>query len=107
MRLLSTGFIRNWEGRILNIHPSLLPLYKGLDTHRRALMAGEQWHGCSVHVVTDDLDAGPVVAQAKVRIAARDTSETLAERVLAEEHKLYPRALDGFCRNLRGSSSPA
>lgn len=98
MRLLSPEFIHKWEGRILNIHPSLLPDYKGLDTHRRALLAGEEFAGCSVHVVTEELDDGPVLAQAKVRIAARDTAETLAERVLAEEHKLYPAALDAFCR---------
>jgi formyltetrahydrofolate-dependent phosphoribosylglycinamide formyltransferase len=101
MRLLSAAFIRGWEGRILNIHPSLLPLYKGLDTHRRALLAGEMWAGCSVHLVTEDLDSGPVLAQAKVRIRERDTPETLAERVLAEEHKLYPPALDAFCARLR------
>ena len=101
MRLLSPEFIRGWEGRILNIHPSLLPLYKGLDTHARALAAGDMWAGCSVHVVTDELDAGPVVAQAKVRIRPRDTAETLAERVLEEEHKLYPQALDTFCARLR------
>ena len=101
MRLLSSEFIRGWEGRILNIHPSLLPLYKGLDTHRRALLAGEMWAGCSVHLVTDELDGGPVLAQAKVRIRERDTPETLAERVLAEEHKLYPETLDQFCARLR------
>ena len=101
MRLLSGWFIRAWEGRILNIHPSLLPLYKGLDTHRRALLAGETWAGCSVHLVTDALDDGPVLAQAKVRIRERDTPDTLAERVLAEEHKLYPPTLDQFCARLR------
>jgi formyltetrahydrofolate-dependent phosphoribosylglycinamide formyltransferase len=98
MRLLSPGFIANWEGRILNIHPSLLPKYKGLDTHRRALLGGEEFGGCSVHIVTEALDDGPVVAQAKVRIRARDTPESLAERVLAEEHRLYPEALDAFAR---------
>ncbi|HKT14014.1 MAG TPA: phosphoribosylglycinamide formyltransferase [Allosphingosinicella sp.] len=100
MRLLSPGFIADWEGRILNIHPSLLPDYKGLDTHRRALLGGEAYAGCSVHVVTDALDDGPVIAQAKVGILPRDTPESLAERVLAEEHKLYPAALDEFCRTL-------
>ena len=104
MRLLSSEFIRGWQGRILNIHPSLLPLYKGLDTHRRALLAGEDYTGCSVHLVTEELDAGPVIAQAKVKIRGRDTPETLAERVLEEEHKLYPQALDMFCRQLRHSS---
>lgn len=106
MRLLSPEFIANWEGRILNIHPSLLPDYKGLDTHRRAIMGGEEYAGCSVHVVTEELDDGPVVAQAKVRIAARDTPESLAERVLVEEHKLYPVALDAFCRKLRETPLP-
>ena len=101
MRLLSPEFIRAWEGRILNVHPSLLPAYKGLDTHRRALLGGEEYAGCSVHVVTEELDAGHVLAQAKVKIRGRDTAETLGERVLAEEHKLYPTALDAFCRGLR------
>ncbi|HYG49202.1 MAG TPA: phosphoribosylglycinamide formyltransferase [Allosphingosinicella sp.] len=101
MRLLSAGFIRNWEGRILNIHPSLLPAYKGLDTHRRALEAGETWVGCSVHLVTEDLDGGPVLAQAKVRVRERETPEMLAARVLREEHRLYPETLDRFCARLR------
>jgi phosphoribosylglycinamide formyltransferase 1 len=100
MRLLSPEFIRGWESRILNIHPSLLPLYKGLDTHRRALLAGDLFHGCSVHIVTEELDDGPVVAQAQIRILPRDDPETLAARVLEEEHKLYPAALDQFCREL-------
>ena len=101
MRLLSAEFIHGWEGRILNIHPSLLPLYKGLDTHRRALMAGDEYAGCSVHIVTEELDDGPVIARAKVRIQARDDSETLAARVLEAEHELYPAALDQFCRRLQ------
>lgn len=96
MRLLSSEFIRKWEGRILNIHPSLLPAYKGLDTHRRAIEAGEVWVGCSVHLVTDELDGGPVLAQAKVRVRERETVEQLADRVLKEEHRLYPEALDAF-----------
>lgn len=100
MRLLSPGFVAAWEGRILNIHPSLLPLHKGVDTHRRALLAGDLEHGCTVHVVTDELDGGPIVAQARVRIAARDDPDTLAARVLAEEHKLYPQAVDHFARKL-------
>lgn len=107
MRLLSPEFIHKWEGRILNIHPSLLPAYKGLETHKRAILAGEVYAGCSVHIVTEELDDGPVVAQAKVRIRERDTPETLAERVLAEEHKLYPEALDTFCRALRSGVSPS
>ncbi|HEX8584643.1 MAG TPA: phosphoribosylglycinamide formyltransferase [Allosphingosinicella sp.] len=101
MRLLSPEFIRAWEGRILNIHPSLLPLYKGLDTHRRAILAGEMFGGCSVHLVTEELDGGEVLAQAKIRIRERDTPESLAARVLEEEHKLYPQALDTFCARLR------
>jgi formyltetrahydrofolate-dependent phosphoribosylglycinamide formyltransferase len=100
MRLLSPEFIRAWQGCILNIHPSLLPAYKGLDTHRRALEAGEIQTGCSVHLVTEALDEGPVLAQAQVRIRPRETAESLAERVLREEHKLYPAALDAFCGRL-------
>jgi formyltetrahydrofolate-dependent phosphoribosylglycinamide formyltransferase len=102
MRLLSPQFIDEWQGRILNIHPSLLPDYKGLDTHRRALLAGEEHAGCSVHLVTAELDDGPVIAQARVRILPRDDSESLAARVLEEEHKLYPKALERYCRAFRG-----
>ena len=99
MRLLSDDFVARWRGRIVNIHPSLLPKYKGLDTHRRALVAGEQVAGCSVHVVTEELDGGEVLGQAEVRIEARDTPETLAERVLREEHRLYPKVLaEWLCR---------
>jgi formyltetrahydrofolate-dependent phosphoribosylglycinamide formyltransferase len=101
MRLLSPGFIRAWEGRILNIHPSLLPAYKGLDTHRRALEAGEIWVGCSVHLVTEELDGGAVLAQAKVRVRERETADQLGQRVLKEEHRLYPETLDKFCARLR------
>lgn len=103
MRLLSPAFVAEWEGRILNVHPSLLPLYPGLDTHARALAAGDAFAGCSVHLVTADLDAGPVLAQAKVRTRATDTPESLAARVLDEEHKLYPMALEEYCRALRES----
>lgn len=101
MRLLSREFVERWRGRILNIHPSLLPLHKGLDTHRRALLAGDVEAGCSVHVVTPELDDGPLIAQARVRILARDTPESLAERVLKEEHKLYPAALEAYAQALR------
>lgn len=101
MRLLSDGFVERWDGRILNVHPSLLPLHKGLDTHRRALVAGDEYAGCSVHLVTADLDSGPVLAQARVRILPRDDAESLAARVLEEEHRLYPIALDEYCRALR------
>jgi phosphoribosylglycinamide formyltransferase-1 len=102
MRLLSAGFVETYEGRILNIHPSLLPLYKGLDTHRRALLAGDEYAGCSVHLVTADLDSGPVLALARVRILPRDDPDSLAARVLEEEHRLYPLALEEYCRALRG-----
>src|SRR5439155_10597889 len=101
MRLLSPAFIEAWEGRILNIHPSLLPAYKGLDTHRRAIEAGDAVAGCSVHLVTEALDEGPVLGRAEVRIRVRDTPESLAARVLAEEHKLYPATLDYFCARIR------
>lgn len=101
MRLLSPEFIARWEGRILNIHPSLLPLHKGLDTHARAIAAGDAKAGCSVHIVTPELDDGPVVAQADVPILPGDTGETLAARVLIEEHRLYPRALAAFVRRYR------
>ena len=101
MRLLSPEFVARWEGRILNIHPSLLPLHKGLDTHRRAIMAGDEYAGCSVHVVTDDLDSGPVIAQAHVRILPRDDVDSLAARVLEAEHALYPVALEEFARAWR------
>jgi phosphoribosylglycinamide formyltransferase-1 len=103
MRLLSGSFVAAWEGRILNIHPSLLPAHKGLDTHRRAIEAGDAFAGCSVHVVTAGLDDGPILAQASLRIRPRETPERLAERVLAEEHRLYPQALEDYCRAVRES----
>jgi phosphoribosylglycinamide formyltransferase-1 len=93
MRLLSDDFVQRWRGRIVNIHPSLLPLYKGLDTHARAIAAGDAEAGCSVHVVTEELDGGEVLGQARVPILPGDTPDTLAARVLAEEHRLYPRIL--------------
>jgi phosphoribosylglycinamide formyltransferase-1 len=93
LRLLSPVLVSRWTGRMLNIHPSLLPAYKGLHTHERVLEAGETRHGCSVHLVTDDLDSGPILAQAEVPVLPGDTAETLAARVLAAEHDLYPRAL--------------
>jgi formyltetrahydrofolate-dependent phosphoribosylglycinamide formyltransferase len=101
MRLLSPEFVDRWRGRILNIHPSLLPLHKGLDTHRKALLAGDQEAGCSVHIVTPELDDGPVIAQSRVRILPRDTAEALEARVLAEEHKLYPAAVQAYAEALR------
>ncbi|MDB5695656.1 MAG: phosphoribosylglycinamide formyltransferase [Sphingomonas bacterium] len=96
MRLLSDGFVARWRGRILNIHPSLLPLYKGLDTHARALAAGDAEAGCSVHLVTEELDGGAVLGQARLPVLAGDTPDTLAARVLVEEHRLYPRVLAEF-----------
>ena len=96
MRILTPGFIAGWEGKMLNIHPSLLPKYKGLHTHARALAAGDTEAGCSVHVVTADLDGGPVLGQARVPILPDDTEERLSRRVLAEEHRLYPEVLSRF-----------
>jgi len=98
MRLLSPGFVEKWTGRMINIHPSLLPAYKGLDTHQRAIDAGEAKHGCSVHIVTAELDDGPILAQAEVPILAGDNADALAQRVLIEEHKLYPAALAQLVR---------
>jgi phosphoribosylglycinamide formyltransferase 1 len=98
MRLLSDAFVAGWEGRMLNIHPSLLPKYKGLHTHARALAAGDAAAGCSVHIVTPELDGGPVIARAEVPVLADDTVETLEARVLQAEHALYPQALAEFVR---------
>ncbi|KGB81955.1 MAG: phosphoribosylglycinamide formyltransferase [Pseudomonadota bacterium] len=96
MRILTPGFIAKWEGRILNIHPSLLPKYKGLHTHARAIEAGDAEHGCSVHEVTAELDDGPILGQARVPVLPGDTPETLAARVLPMEHQLYPEVLRRF-----------
>jgi len=93
MRLLSDAFVARWRDRILNIHPSLLPKYKGLDTHARAIAAGDATAGCSVHVVTEELDGGAVLGQAEVAILPGDDADSLAARVLAEEHRLYPRVV--------------
>lgn len=93
MRILPADFIAGWAGRILNIHPSLLPKYKGLHTHERALAAGDALAGCSVHLVTPELDDGPVLGQIAVAVQPGDTPETLAARVLMAEHQLYPRVL--------------
>ncbi len=102
MRVLTPAFVAGWEGRMLNIHPSLLPLYPGLDTHQRALDAGDAYAGCTVHQVTAELDAGPILAQTRVAILPGDTAETLARRVLIAEHQLYPRTLAEFCRAQAG-----
>ncbi len=93
LRQLTPEFVRRWEGRIINIHPSLLPLFRGLDTHSKALDAGLRVHGCTVHFVTAELDAGPIIAQAAVPVELADTEDTLAARVLRAEHRLYPIAL--------------
>jgi len=96
--VLSAGFIQPFEGRMLNIHPSLLPKYKGLHTHQRALDAGDADHGCTVHEVTSALDDGPILGQARVAVKPDDTAETLAARVLPMEHKLYPEVLRRFAQ---------
>jgi len=106
MRVLSASFVERFAGRIVNIHPSLLPSYKGLDTHERALADGVRLHGCSVHIVSAELDAGPIVMQAAVPVLSDDTPQTLAARVLRSEHVIYPRALaalaDGSARLVDG-----
>lgn len=93
MRLFTKNFVERWSGRMLNIHPALLPHFKGLHTHRRALAAGVKEHGATVHFVVPEMDAGPIVAQQAIPVLAGDTEESLAARVLAAEHRLYPRAL--------------
>lgn len=103
MRLLTPRLIEPWQGRMLNIHPSLLPAFPGLHTHERALAAGAAEHGCTVHVVTQTMDEGPILAQASVPVPADDTPETLAARVLAQEHIIYPRALRDFAMAMKQS----
>lgn len=93
MRLLTPGFTEKWRGRMLNIHPALLPSFRGLHTHERALEAGVKIHGCTVHFVTPEMDVGPIIMQAAVPVLEGDTAETLAARVLAQEHVIYPAAL--------------
>ncbi len=95
MRLLTPGFVERWSGRMINVHPSLLPSFRGLDTHARAIAAGVKLHGCTVHYVVPEVDAGPIIAQAAVPVLDDDTPEALAARVLVEEHRIYPDALDG------------
>ena len=101
MRVLTEGFVRHWQGRMLNIHPSLLPKYRGLNTHARALEAGDAQAGCTVHEVTAELDDGPVLGQARVDVLPGDTPETLAARVLTMEHALYPALLRRFAEGDR------
>lgn len=93
MRILSEGFVRHYTGRMINIHPSLLPRHRGLNTHARAIEAGDQEHGATVHFVTPELDAGPIILQARVPVEASDSPESLAARVLREEHRIYPQAV--------------
>ncbi|TLX54975.1 phosphoribosylglycinamide formyltransferase [Stutzerimonas nosocomialis] len=96
MRILTAGFVRRYAGRLLNIHPSLLPLYRGLDTHHRVLADNQPEHGCSVHFVTEELDGGPVAIQAVIPVAPGETAESLTARVHAEEHRIYPLAMRWF-----------
>ena len=99
MRILSNEFVKHYSHKMMNIHPSLLPKYKGLNTHQRVLDAGEKEHGCSVHFVTPELDDGPVILQARVEIKDNDTAETLAARVHEQEHRIYPEAIRLFAEN--------
>jgi phosphoribosylglycinamide formyltransferase-1 len=99
MRILGTGFVARYHGRLINIHPSLLPAYGGLDTHARALHDGVKIHGCTVHFVTPDLDHGPIIIQAAVPVLQDDTEQTLAARVLHEEHRIYPQAICWLCKD--------
>jgi phosphoribosylglycinamide formyltransferase-1 len=107
MRLLSPFLVRAWAGRIINIHPSLLPAFPGLDTHARALAAGVRLHGCTVHHVTEAMDEGPIIAQAAVPVLPGDTEATLAARVLAAEHRLYPAAVAAVAAGGAGEPAPA
>ena len=107
MRLFTPFLVQRWAGRILNIHPSLLPAFPGVDTHARALAAGVKLHGCTVHVVTDVMDDGPILAQAAVPVLANDTEASLGARVLAQEHLLYPAALRRFLEGQGGEADPA
>lgn len=99
MRVLTAGFVERYHGRMVNIHPSLLPSFKGLHTHRQALEAGVRIHGCTVHFVTPELDHGPIIIQAAVPVLQDDDEERLAARVLAEEHRIYPQALRWLCED--------
>lgn len=107
MRVLGAPFVERWRGRLINIHPSLLPALRGLHTHERALQAGLAEHGCTVHFVEPELDAGPIIAQARVPVLPDDTAETLAARVLVEEHRLYPLALARVAASLGDAGAPS
>ena len=97
MRILTPAFVQKYSGKLLNIHPSLLPKYQGLNTHQRAIDAGDEEHGVSVHFVTEELDGGPVILQAKVPIFPEDTADDLAKRIHVQEHKIYPLVVNWFC----------
>lgn len=97
MRILTADFVEHYKGKLVNIHPSLLPKYQGLDTHQRALDAGDDEHGCSVHFVTEELDGGPVILQAKVPVFEDDTADSLAQRVHVQEHQIYPMVVKWMC----------
>jgi phosphoribosylglycinamide formyltransferase-1 len=99
MRILTAGFVERYRGKLINIHPSLLPAYPGIDTHQRALQDGARIHGCTVHFVTPDLDHGPIIIQAAVPVLRDDTPQSLSARVLCEEHRIYPQAVRWLCRN--------
>ena len=104
MRVLSPTFVERWRGRLLNIHPSLLPNLRGLNTHERALAQGALEHGCTVHLVTAEIDAGPILSQARVPVLPGDDPAALAARVLKEEHRIYPQALDEFARSVQAAA---
>ncbi len=106
-RLLTPLLVGSWQGRMLNVHPSLLPAFPGLHTHARALAAGVKLHGCTVHLVTEQMDEGPILAQAAVPVLYGDTPETLADRVLAREHQIYPGALAAFASGRTGRAAAA
>jgi phosphoribosylglycinamide formyltransferase-1 len=99
MRILTAGFVERYRGKLINIHPSLLPAYPGIDTHERVLHDGAKIHGCTVHFVTPDLDHGPIIIQAAVPVLRDDTPQSLSARVLNEEHRIYPQAIRWLCRN--------
>jgi phosphoribosylglycinamide formyltransferase 1 len=105
MRILSAPFVTRWQGRIINIHPSLLPAFRGLDTHARAIAAGARVHGCTVHFVEPELDSGPIIAQASVEVREDDTPEVLGARVLEQEHILYPAALALVAADCEGADA--
>ena len=107
MRLFTPFFVNAWQGRMLNVHPALLPAFKGLRTHEQALAAGVKVHGCTVHLVIQAMDEGPILAQAAVPVLPDDSEETLAERVLRQEHVIYPEALRLFAQGLKGRAPAA